>query len=177
MSEAHPFAFTFFTAKRTRVTLPGVMPELRTPSRLRGFDYSRSRTYFLTFCVWDRFRVFSNPTAAGIACRHIEEYRLREWFWLLAFCVMPDHIHILIRLRRAGLRLDRLVASLKNRIQRSGRDLLIDFKWQPGFFDRVLREGDDPTKLAAYIVENPVRAGLVTVSRDYPYGRIVDRWF
>ena len=40
--------------------------------------------------------------------------------------------------------------------------------WQPGYYERVLRAGDDGRTVAAYIVSNPVRAGLVREPKDYP---------
>ncbi len=40
--------------------------------------------------------------------------------------------------------------------------------WQQGYYERVLREDDDARGLARYIVNNPVRAGLVESPADYP---------
>ena len=40
--------------------------------------------------------------------------------------------------------------------------------WQTGYFERVLRETDDTRAVVAYILDNPVRRGLVTDPRDYP---------
>jgi REP element-mobilizing transposase RayT len=153
------------------------MPTYRTPPRLRGFDYSNHRTYFITFSTWDRLRIFSDPLVAAAAASIINVYGAREWYWLLAYCVMPDHIHILLRLRRLGLDLARAIATLKNEISRSAKREGRMVKWQPGFYDRVLREHDDPRFFARYVVENPVRAGLVAKYFEYPYCAIVDRWF
>ena len=41
--------------------------------------------------------------------------------------------------------------------------------WQDGFYDRILRRDEDSLDVAAYIVANPVRAGLVHRVTDYPY--------
>lgn len=41
--------------------------------------------------------------------------------------------------------------------------------WQEGYYDRVLREDDDPYGVIAYIVNNPIRAGLVASPADYPF--------
>ena len=48
--------------------------------------------------------------------------------------------------------------------QRTGSKL-----WQKGFYDRVLRSNDNSLSFARYVVENPVRAGLVADMRDYPF--------
>ena len=41
--------------------------------------------------------------------------------------------------------------------------------WQDGFYDHVLRREEDSLAIAAYIVANPVRAGLVKSVTEYPY--------
>jgi REP element-mobilizing transposase RayT len=41
--------------------------------------------------------------------------------------------------------------------------------WQDGYYDHVLRNNETTVKVARYIVENPVRAGLVTSVKEYPF--------
>jgi len=41
--------------------------------------------------------------------------------------------------------------------------------WQEGFHDRVLRAEDDTAAVVRYVLENPVRAGLVAAVTDYPW--------
>ncbi len=41
--------------------------------------------------------------------------------------------------------------------------------WQAGYFEHVLREDEDTRRVAAYILANPVRAGLVVNPEDYPF--------
>jgi putative transposase len=46
--------------------------------------------------------------------------------------------------------------------------------WQPGFFDHLLRSADSYSAKWDYVRENPVRAGLVELSKDWKYqGTIV----
>ena len=40
--------------------------------------------------------------------------------------------------------------------------------WQAGYFERVLRDDEPELPVARYIIENPVRAGLVTSAGSYP---------
>jgi putative transposase len=147
-----------------------------TIPRLRGFDYRSSRTYFVTWCVWKRKPIFNDFKMADVARRAILEYRSRDWYWLLAYCVMPDHIHMLVRLRTDDRSLSRVVASLKNRINTRLREVGVSVDWQMGFHDTLLRSSEDPRLVARYVVENPVRAGLVSKYGDYEFGGIVDDW-
>jgi hypothetical protein len=41
--------------------------------------------------------------------------------------------------------------------------------WQDGYFDRILRNDEETIIVARYIVDNPVRAGLVADFRDCPF--------
>jgi hypothetical protein len=41
--------------------------------------------------------------------------------------------------------------------------------WQRYGFERVLRQDETTAVAARYILENPIRAGLVTRVQDYPF--------
>ena len=41
--------------------------------------------------------------------------------------------------------------------------------WQDGYYDRILRDDEQTIVVARYILENPVRAGLVEGFDEYPY--------
>jgi REP element-mobilizing transposase RayT len=41
--------------------------------------------------------------------------------------------------------------------------------WQHGFHDQALRREEDLAAMARYVVRNPVRAGLVKKTGDYPH--------
>ena len=89
---------------------------------------------------------------------------------ILAFCVMPDHVHLLLSLRRHGQPLSRWVGDLKRWIVRQARTGVgRDLAWQPNFFEYVVRESADVTTIARYILQNPVRQGLVARWQDYPW--------
>ena len=56
--------------------------------------------------------------------------------------------------------------------QRTGNTL-----WQKGYFDRVLRSDESDLEVIAYIIDNPVRAGLVRSPEEYPLtGSSVYTW-
>ncbi len=84
---------------------------------------------------------------------------------------MPDHAHWLLRLgdddclSAAVNRLKSASARSSNRAAGCGGQRL----WQHGFHDHALRQESQLLQAARYIVLNPVRAGLVTNMRDYPY--------
>lgn len=85
------------------------------------------------------------------------------------YCLMPDHCHLLW----AGLtpKSDQIVAM--EFFRKHLRLHLRPFDWQPQSFDHVLREKERERNAfrttAIYILENPVRKGLVAEASDYPY--------
>lgn len=84
---------------------------------------------------------------------------------------MPDHVHLFVRLN-AETALGLWVRGLKRAISAK----LPDSKnlWQPGFFDHVVRHSESYSEKWAYVVANPVRAGLVDAAAQWPYqGEIV----
>lgn len=82
----------------------------------------------------------------------------------LAFCLMPDHLHWLMRLAPSG-DLSCVVGRFKGRSARAVPML----RWQRGFHDHAVRHDEELPQVARYIVANPVRAGLVQRVGEYPY--------
>jgi len=42
-------------------------------------------------------------------------------------------------------------------------------KWQKNFYDHILRRDEDVAKQVRYILENPVRKGLINNWKGYPF--------
>ncbi|HBZ55361.1 MAG TPA: transposase [Syntrophobacteraceae bacterium] len=85
---------------------------------------------------------------------------------LYAWCVMPDHIHMLVQ----DENVIELVRLLKGRLTIESRRLELGRNlWQRSFHDHALR-GDEPLlDVALYIWQNPVRAGIIDSACDYPW--------
>jgi len=82
---------------------------------------------------------------------------------------MPDHIHLFVSPPR-NLRLENYVRLLKQHLNRALRvDLPNGRLWQPGFFDHLIRAHESYQEKWEYVLQNPVRAGLVERSQDWPY--------
>ena len=81
---------------------------------------------------------------------------------------MPDHVHLLVEGLQASSDLRRLMARWTQRTGYNHSRATGERLWQGGFFDHVLREEEDRLSVVAYILANPVRAGLVTHPSDYP---------
>jgi REP element-mobilizing transposase RayT len=81
---------------------------------------------------------------------------------------MPDHLHVIVAPKEdRDARVGNFSAALKRWIR---KDLDATWKWQAGCFDRLLRSNESLHKKWLYVEENPVRAGLVKDSREWPFG-------
>lgn len=88
----------------------------------------------------------------------------------LAWVLMPDHGHLLLRLG-SDRPLGRLMQRVKSTTSRNARLAEPDEPplWEAGYHDRALRSEDDVAAAMLYLLQNPVRAGLVEHVEDYPY--------
>lgn len=139
------------------------------PPRLHGFDDIGRYRYFLTFSARDRRRSFLDSLAARETLNAIVRTAREERFADLAYCVMPAHLHWLVEGRSCDSDLRRLATMAKRRsgaiyAMRTGVAL-----WQEGYYDRVIRDEVELYVTARYVIENPVRAGLVSAPVDWPY--------
>jgi len=148
----------------------------RSPSRLRLATYRTARPYFITFCVFRRVPALADPHVAGVLRSAILYYRNLGWYSLPAYCIMPDHVHLLVIPRTIERHVSCIVGSIKNRVRRDLAGSGKSITWQWGYFDRILRESEAISAVAHYVVMNPQRAGLVRDYRDWTFGGVVDFW-
>jgi putative transposase len=76
---------------------------------------------------------------------------------------MPDHLHMLASFG-PDLGMKRVIANWKRYTANHA-----GIHWQRDFFDHRLRNDESFDEKAAYILENPVRAGLAHRVEDWPY--------
>ena len=139
------------------------------PRRLPTFSYIGLARYFVTFCTRDRRRVFFDEVIVGMTMLEFRQAADREEFEILAYCVMPDHSHLLVEGATDWSDFRRFVKSAK---QQSGAAYALRHGaplWQEGYYERVLRRDEDVRDIARYILWNPVRAGLVRTPAEYPH--------
>src|SRR5215467_4380360 len=101
----------------------------RTPPRLLDVDYRQDRTYLVTFCVADRRVIFCDSTLASIVTQRLRYFRDAGLYYLYGYAVMPDHVHLVIRLRKIGTHLSKVVGTLRASITLNLRSHIEDFEW------------------------------------------------
>jgi len=138
--------------------------------RQHGSDLRKGRysgfgiVYSITAVTRNRTPVFRDIRPARTLIRVLKEHEKLGRAETLAFVVMPDHLHWLMRL--SGTHdLSQVVRSIKAISSRRIGGAI----WQKGFYDHAIREEEDIRSVARYLVANPLRAGLVNHIGDYPH--------
>ncbi len=137
--------------------------------RLASQHYLGRRLYFLTLCFSNRRRVGADSKTAFWLIEKLRAESAKCGFLVHAYCVMPDHIHILAQGNSVESDLMRFVEFFKMgtafRFEaRTGKRL-----WQFKYYDHIVRTDEAANRIAWYIWTNPVRKGICRAPRDYPF--------
>jgi putative transposase len=188
-----PAGATFFVTFRLKGSLPyKVIEALHDVSRtadvgraasLHDVDRTNSPTYDLlaeqrSFGRWDEFldkaeagpRWLSQPEVANVV-KEALHYRDKRQYDLFAFSIMPNHVHtVFAPLQQTDgtyLPLNYILQFLKRHTARQANQLLgrEGSFWQDESYDHVIRNNDEFQKIIYYVLENPVKAGLVQAVR------------
>jgi len=150
----------------------GSAPRLRTwrgnkSVRLRGFDYSEHVPYHVVVRAHGQTTPFFDVRLATLCCRELADLCDQLNAYLGCYCLMPDHLHVLLSPDQSGLQLGSILGRYKSLTTRESWTLGHRGRlWQPRFYDHIVRKSEDIMAVARYIYENPDRKGLET---EYPY--------
>ena len=142
---------------------------LRKPFRLSAEVYSAGHCFSATIVTSDRRPLFANASRANKAIACLRESATHLDAEIYAYCFMPDHLHLLARTPE-GVRFDEFMRHFKQlsgfRLPREPGTVRV---WQPSYYDHALRREEDLEVTLRYILDNPVRAGLVTQADEYTF--------
>jgi putative transposase len=131
--------------------------------------------YLTTTVTLKREPVFADFLAADILLEAVLFGRGQQWYYLLSFVIMPDHMHLILIPR--GRNISECMKSIKGFSARK-INLLLSRNgsiWQSGFYDYILDTEEKVLSRMRYIEDNPVRKGLATYPQDYSYSSAKDR--
>jgi menaquinone-specific isochorismate synthase len=102
----------------------------------------------------------SDPRTAGIVAAALRRFDGRR-YRLLAWCVMPNHVHVVFQ-TLAQQALPDILHSWKSFTANKANALLRrrGVFWQREYFDHLLRTGAAVDRAVRYVLENPAKAAL-----------------
>ncbi|HDQ25563.1 MAG TPA: hypothetical protein ENN43_02320 [bacterium] len=119
-----------------------------------------------TVCVKGKKKLFVNKEIMDLFAEILRDVliknRVKNWVYVF----MPDHVHLV--LEGTDVRSD-LLKTIKEFKQKTGVWLNKNSKcrWQKSSYDRIHRKNEDLYKSLLYIMNNPVRKGLVKYCAEY----------
>ena len=101
---------------------------------------------------------------------------------LIAFCLMSNHYHLVVDLRRLGAEskpLHRIMQSLHGQVARKANALLgrAGTFWHDESYDHVVRDDVELRRIIEYTLQNPVKAGLVDEWQKWPYSYVNEAYW
>ena len=139
------------------------------PHRLRAVPYVGLQRYFLTTCTAFRRPLFRSANVVQAILLQIRKTSELLDVALIAYCFMPDHLHLLVAAASENTDITTFVKRFKQLAGFTYKKTHGQPLWQPGYHDRILRDDEASVAVARYVLENPVRAGLVCKIGEYPF--------
>ncbi|MDF7824209.1 transposase [Pontiellaceae bacterium B12227] len=164
-----------FDPERASLHTLCMSPHPNKPHRLdQVFHSYDAPVYFVTFCTAGRKPILANE-AVHAAFRNYAKKAEPRGIAVGRYVIMLDHIHCFIRMAPSHT-LGTTVRMMKRALTKSIQEPMPH--WQPGFFDHLLRHSESYAEKWHYVLQNPVRAGLVERARDWMFqGEVVSIQF
>jgi putative transposase len=145
--------------------------------RVKDHDYSSLQAYLITICSFNRKNLFCHEDLNQEIINCLMAEKKRTNFRLYVYCLMPDHLHLLLSPPGDGLSVSQFIGGFKSKTTRIGWKYGIEGSlWQGRFCDRILRKKEKMSIVGEYILNNPVRKEFVDDWRKYQYCGIIDYW-
>jgi putative transposase len=150
------------------------MPEYRRIKQEGG-------TYFFTLVTYQRQKLFAIPHARALLRLTVEDVKVFHPFEIVAYCILPDHVHLLWTLPEDDMNYSMRIGLIKRRFSKKFIPQ-IDEKftktesqlkrhevtiWQRRFWEHLIRDEQDLERHIEYIHYNPVKHGLVSQAYDW----------
>ncbi|MHB8411680.1 MAG: REP-associated tyrosine transposase [Candidatus Acidiferrales bacterium] len=137
-------------------------------SRLRRLHESR-RIFFIT-THFERTAAPVTEAERNIILQSMMQARANRHFLLLAYCLMPTHLHLLLippesdtmgnAMREIKIRSSKQLSAMRGRHGKL---------WQARSFDRIMRNRKELSETIDYIHQNPVKDGLAKAPGDWKW--------
>lgn len=126
-------------------------------------------TYHVYARVTRREAIFADPAEAGAWLEVVRSAKRRDGFVVLAWCLMTNHFHLVLRTGPAPLW--RSMRSIQGRYAAgfNRRHRFLGPVWQSRYKAKLVTDDSYLRRLLAYVHLNPVAAGVVTTAESYAH--------
>jgi putative transposase len=126
-------------------------------------EFIKGAFYHVTSRTNNKVHVFESELGQKIILLTLEDAKEKFGFTLTNFCIMPNHIHLLIRPEN-GVCLSKIMQWIKTRSAKRWNLIHYskDHLWGDRYFSRAIKDMREYFHVMSYIDQNPVAAGLVS---------------
>src|SRR4051794_33116027 len=103
------------------------------PRRLTGVSYVGLQRYFVTTCTSFRKPIFNDTGIAAAVIAKVLVAADRFKFAVVAYCAMPDHLHLLLLAETEDANLEKFIKFAKQVTGYAYRRATKQSLWQPGY--------------------------------------------
>ncbi|WP_158279591.1 transposase [Arcicella aurantiaca] len=118
------------------------------------------------------------PAIAKLVKHSIHFYDDKK-YELLCYTIMSNHVHLVFRILQEDYPLHQILKFLKGYSGKKANEILRrngEF-WQHESYDRIVRDGKECERIITYILNNPVKIGLVEKWQDYEYSYVNEKYY
>ncbi|GIK60246.1 MAG: hypothetical protein HND39_11120 [Ignavibacteriota bacterium] len=137
--------------------------------RLDSEIYRGERVVSFTICIKDRNKLFVEESIFRVFEKILLAELIKYNCSAFVYLFMPDHAHLTLTGDKSNSDIKKCLDMFK---QKTGYWLSKndpEIKWQKGYYDHILRRKENLDIHIKYILNNPVRAGLVEHWKQYPF--------
>src|SRR4030042_916866 len=130
--------------------------------RLPKEFYLGSSIVAFTLCVKERAAIFQDSELVNTFIRLLGEIVKKYKCKIPVYCFMPDHVHLIITGIDEKVDLLKVVSLFKQKTGFWMAKNRLGAYWQKDFFDHVIKKDESISTNIKYILDNPVRKGIIT---------------
>ena len=137
--------------------------------RLPGEFYKGHISVAFTLCLKKDAQLFTKHEIVKVFTDVLASVVIGAGCIVPVYCFMPNHQHLIVTGTRGDSDVWKTVVGYKQKTGFWMSGNIQGTKWQKDFYDHVIRKSEDIAVQARYILDNPVRKGLVPTWEEYPF--------
>lgn len=175
----HPSEGIFFITYRLVDSMPKEIIEALSNEYKNGKEgiliQPNKNSYFVAFDEYmDKYQSDKNylatPQIAEINKKAIHHYD-EKYYTLISYCIMSNHIHLVIKLTDNAPDLSQIMHSIK-RFTAKESNIILNRKgafWMRESYDHLIRNSNELRNIVNYVINNPVKGGLTDNWKNWPH--------
>lgn len=137
--------------------------------RLSKEHYIGKMSVAFTLCIDKNTPTFNDTKISTVFADILNTVIINTNCIVPAYCFMPDHQHIIISGVTSNSNILKTISIYKQKTGYWFSKNLPEIEWQKNFYDHIIRKNENLITQIKYILDNPVRKGLVLDWEKYPF--------